>query len=368
MEKYSYIVKYRFVVIRGDFMNNFGQRLLSARKMAGLSLQDLAEKMDMDITKQALSLYEKGQTNPSSKVIISLSNTLDLPVDYFFKKSDVKLENLEFRKRSTLPHKEVEAVRLRTMDYIEKCLEIEGLLNVENKFTNPLKKVIVQNEQDIEVYANELRQAWSLGLDPIPDVIALLEEKKIKIFEIAAPDEFSGLSSLTDGVAVIVVNQNVNNIVRKRFTALHELAHLILEFPEDMPEKKREHFCYSLAGAVLFPEAAFREELGKKRKSILLNELILLENYYGMSVQAIMRRAYDLQLISDSKFKEYNIWLNKSGKKKKELGNYKGGETPLRLERLVYKALSEDIITNSKAAALLGKPLSELEDGITWLI
>ncbi len=349
-------------------MNNFGQRLLSARKMAGLSLQDLAEKMNIDITKQALSQYEKGQTNPSSKVVISLSNALDLPVDYFFKVSDVKLENLEFRKRSTLSQKEIEAARLKTMDYLEKYLEIEELLNVENKFTNPFKKNLIRNEQDIEKYANELREVWSLGLDPIPDVIALLEENKIKVFEINAPDEFSGLSSHTDGVAVIVVNKTADNIVRKRFTALHELAHLIFNFPEDMPDKEIEHLCYSLAGAFLFPESVFKEELGKKRTSILLNELILLENYYGMSVQAIMWRAHDLQMISDSKFKDYNIWLNKSGNKKKELGNYRGGETPMRFKRLVYKALSEDIITNSKAAALLGKPLSELEEELTRLI
>jgi Zn-dependent peptidase ImmA (M78 family)/DNA-binding XRE family transcriptional regulator len=349
-------------------MNNFGQRLLSARKMAGLSLQDLAEKMDIDITKQALSQYEKGQVNASSKVIISISNALDLPVDYFFKTSDVKLDNLEFRKRSTLSQKEIEAVRYKAIDYLEKYIEIEDLLNVENTFTNPLKKTLVQNEQDIEKYANELRKEWSLGLDPIPDVIALLEEKKIKVFEIEAPDEFSGLSSRTDGVAVIVVNKTVKNIVRKRFTAIHELAHLILGFPEEMPDKEREHLCYSLAGAFLFPESVFKEELGKKRNSILLNELILLENYYGMSVQAMMWRAHDLQLISDSKYKEYNIWLNKSNNKKTQFGTFQGRETPVRFERLVYKALSEDIITNSKAAALLGKPLSELEDGITWLI
>lgn len=349
-------------------MNNFGQRLLSARKMAGLSLQDLAEKMDIDITKQALSLYEKGQTNPSSKVIISLSNALDLPVDYFFKKSDVKLENLEFRKRSTLSQKEIEAARLRTMDYLEKCLEIEELLNIENTFINPLRINRTENQLDIEHHANNLRREWALGLDPIPDVIALLEEKKLKIFEIEAPDEFSGLCSRTDGVAVIVVNKTTENIVRKRFTALHELAHLILEFPEDMPDKEKEHLCYSFAGAFLFPEEVFKDELGKKRNSILLNELILLENYYGMSVQAIMWRAHDLQLISNSKYKEYNIWLNKSKNKKTQFGTFQGHEKPVRFERLVYKALSEDIITSSKAAALLNKPLSELEDGITWLI
>ena len=348
-------------------MDNFAQRLLSARKMAGLSLQDLADRMDIDITKQALNQYEKGQTTPSSKVIISLSNALGLPVDYFFKKSDVKLENLEFRKKSSLSQKEIEAARFKTMDYLEKYLEIEGLLNVENTFTNPLKKAVVHNEQDIEKHANDLRKAWDLGLDPIPDVIALLEEKRIKVFELEAPDEFSGLSSRTDGIAVIVVNKNVN-IVRKRFTALHELAHLVLTFPAGMDDKQKELLCYTFAGAFLFPEEVFKDEFGKKRTSILLNELVLLENYYGISVQAIMRRAHGLQLISDSKFRDYQAWLNKSGNKKKELGTFKGGETPMRFRRLVYKALSEDIITYSKAAALFGVPQSEFEEELTRVI
>ena len=348
-------------------INEFANRLKSARKMAGLSLQDLADRMDIDITKQALNQYEKGQTTPSSKVIISLSNALGLPVDYFFKQSDVKLENLEFRKKSSLSQKEIEAARFKTMDYLEKYLEIESLLNVENTFTNPLKKAVVHNENDIEKHANDLRKAWDLGLDPIPDVIALLEEKRIKVFELEAPDEFSGLSSRTNGIAVIVVNKNVN-IVRKRFTALHELAHLVLTFPADMDDKQKELLCYTFAGAFLFPEEVFKEELGKKRTSILLNELVLLENYYGISVQAIMRRAHGLQLISDSKFRDYQVWLSKSGNKKKELGSFKGGETPMRFKRLVYKALSEDIITYSKAAALFGVPQSEFEEELTRVI
>lgn len=350
-------------------MNNFGQRLLSARKMPGLSLQDLVDKMDINITKQALSQYEKGQTTPSSKVIISISNALDLPVDYFFKKSDVKLENLAFRKKSTLSKKEIEAVRFKTMDYLEKYLEIEDLLNVDSVFKNPLKKNSVSNVRDIEHCANELRDAWSLGYDPLPDVITLLEENKLKVFGIDVTDEFSGLSSITDSVAVIVVNVNEKvNTVRKRLTALHELAHLILDFPENITEKEKEHLCYAFAGALLFPESVFKEELGKKRTSILLNELIFLENYYGMSVQAIMWRAHDLKLISDSKFKEYQIWLSKSGFKKTEFGNYRGSETPMRFQHLVYKALSEEIISSSKAAALLNKPLSDLKEELTRII
>lgn len=348
-------------------MGDFGRKLLSARKMSGLSLQALADKMDIDITKQAISQYEKGQIQPSSKVIIALTNALDLPADYFFREPRVSLENVDFRKDHSLSKKETDSVRYKAIDYLEKYLEIEELLNIENSFANPLKNSTVKGDSDVEKYANELREVWALGLDPIPDVIALLEEKKIKVFEIEAPDEFSGLSSLTDGAAVIVVNNSIN-IVRKRFTALHELGHLLFSFPEDMKEKEIERLCYSFAGAFLFPEKVFLEELGKRRNSILLEELVLLENYYGISVQAIMRRAHALGLISDSKFKDYNIWLNKSGRKKHMFGDFKGRETPERFKRLVYRALSENIITNSKAAALLNSPLSDLEEEMCRVI
>jgi hypothetical protein len=52
-----------------------------------------------------------------------------------------------------------------------------------------------------------------------------------------------------------------------------------------------------------------------------------------------------------------------SGKKKQ---NQIGGEffpypseTPIRMERLIYRALAEDLISRSRAQELLGKPLQE---------
>lgn len=348
-------------------MDNFAQRLLSARKMAGLSLQDLADKMEIEITKQALGQYEKGQINPSSPAMIALSKALNVPVDYFFRKSDVRLENLEFRKMKSISSKEIEAIKYKALHYLEKYREVEDILNIDNNFKNPLSNNLVTCEDDIERCADELRTKWDLGLDPIKDVIALLEDNRIKVFEIDAPDEFSGLSSLTGDIAVIVVNRKIN-LVRKRLTALHELAHLMLVFPDDMSEKEKEHFCFSLAAAILFPGKAFIEKLGVKRRGILIEELILLENDYGISVQAIVWRAKSLQLISETKFRDFHIWLNKTNNKKTEFGQFRGREIPVRFKRLVYRALSEDIITGSKAAALLDMTLSKLEQELGQFI
>jgi len=50
----------------------FGERLKSARKMAGLSMQTLADKMDNVVTKQAISKYEKNRMKPDGRFLLCL--------------------------------------------------------------------------------------------------------------------------------------------------------------------------------------------------------------------------------------------------------------------------------------------------------
>jgi len=348
-------------------MNSFGQRLLSSRKIAGMTLQQLADSMNIEISKQALSQFEQGKAKPTSKVLISLANALGQPVDYFFMETEVKVKNLEFRTKIKLTQKEIESIRFQAIAYIEKFYEIERILNIKSTYLNPLKKTTAKDDSDVEKRTVEIRQEWSLGLAPIIDVIKLLEEHNIKIFEVEAPEGFSGMSLLTDEIAIIVLNKNIN-IVRKRLTALHELAHLILTFPKEMDEQETERLCLSFAGAFLLPKEIFINELGKNRTTLILEELISIENYYGISVQAIMWRALNLSIVSEPKFNKYYRWLNKSGNLKIELGSFSGIEKPMKFKRLVYKAMSLDIITNSKAAALLDIPLDEIENNITRII
>ncbi|WP_298412052.1 helix-turn-helix transcriptional regulator, partial [Hydrotalea sp.] len=72
--------------------NVFGNRLVSARKMAGMSLQDLADRLKNVVTKQSLNKYEQGKMKPDSELLIALSNALNVPVDYFFSSPGVKVD------------------------------------------------------------------------------------------------------------------------------------------------------------------------------------------------------------------------------------------------------------------------------------
>ena len=63
----------------------FAQHLKNARIMKGLSMDDLVRRMEHIISKMTISKYENCQLCPNSSVLISLSQALDLPVDYFFR-------------------------------------------------------------------------------------------------------------------------------------------------------------------------------------------------------------------------------------------------------------------------------------------
>ena len=74
----------------------FGRRLYLARKVAGLSMRALAERMDPKITAQAISKYEAGKMMPSSAVLVSLGKVLNISLDFLMSTQVETLENLEF--------------------------------------------------------------------------------------------------------------------------------------------------------------------------------------------------------------------------------------------------------------------------------
>jgi hypothetical protein len=74
-------------------------------------------------------------------------------------------------------------------------------------------------------------------------------------------------------------------------------------------------------------------------------------------MQAWIFRARDLEIISPSMARQLFQQFRVSGWHRKEPGEDYPSEKTLRMERLIYRALAEDLISRSKAQELLGKPL-----------
>ncbi len=338
----------------------FSQRLKSARIKAGFSQQELA--VHLAVTKQAVSKYENGKMLPGSTLLIQIASVLGQKADYFFRPFTISLENVEFRKRDRLGERSVESIKIEVADHLERYLELEELLHVPSSFDNPLKNTMVQSPEEVEDLAIQLLLHWQTGINPISNVVELLEDKGVKVVEIDADPDFDGLSAWVKGnVPVIVLNHSMHDMVRKRFTALHELGHLLLNIPSGIQPKIREKICHRFAGALLMPKPIFFAELGEKRHGITLNELFEIKASYGISIQAIMYRAGDLKIIPKAVADRF--WeLARQNKLEIGWGKYEGKEASGRFRQLLYKALAEEVVSIGKAAALANTSVGELKN------
>ena len=125
----------------------------------------------------AISKYEKGQMQPTLRMVEALSMALEMPEDFFRRPLKAKLDGLKFRCKSSLLAKDENRVKGEAEDFFERYVELEDLLGMTEKFQNPLEGVQVGGPADVESAVERVRAEWRLGEAPIQSVVALLEER-----------------------------------------------------------------------------------------------------------------------------------------------------------------------------------------------
>ena len=338
----------------------FNIRLNRARKAAGLSLRELGDKVG--ISHAAIKKYEDGPTMPSSDILIGLSRALKVRTEYFFRPEYVKLDGIEYRKRSTLPKKQLDAITHEVIDHIERRIELENLFPqspTEAFLALEGLPVPINQLDQIEEVAERVRQVWNLGLDPIPDLIDVLETNGIRVFMIEADtnNKFDGLAARVNNMPIVVVGRHWSGD-RQRFTMAHELGHLMLE-GKLLDVIDEEMACNRFAGAFLFPRASALQELSSHRKAIEIKELALLKEEFGLSMAGILYRARDLGVITPAYHKGLNVYFRMRGWHKKEPGQTYPAEKAHIFEQLIFHAIAEEFIGESKAAELMNVSLTQ---------
>ncbi|MDT8383616.1 MAG: XRE family transcriptional regulator [Gammaproteobacteria bacterium] len=335
-----------------------GERIQQARKASGLSLRALAEKAG--VSAMAISKYENNKSTPSSGVMLALAKALQVRTEYFLRRARVELREVEYRKHVSLPKKVLDQIEGDVIEQIERFIELEELLPVNPiqvfKLPKSLPKQIEDYER-IESIVLEIRKAWGLGNNPIPDLIDTLEERGIKVFQsIALHDEkFDGLAATVNSTPVIVVGRDWPGD-RQRFTLAHELGHLVLKnrLAEGLDEEKAAN---RFAGAFLVPAAEAIKELGSTRSWLEPVELCVLKQTYGLSMRGWIYRASDLNILNKAASKKMWDYFRSRNWIKKEPGKQYPAEKPKLFTQLVFHAYGEELVSDSKAAELMGMSL-----------
>lgn len=342
--------------------NLFATRLSSARKMAGISLQDLEDKLEKYVTRQTLHKYEQGKMKPDSKALHAIAKAVGVSVDYFFSEPtlDITLDNVDYRKYSTKISKtEQVAIEEKVKEICSRYLELEQLINPSDKTEYFNFDKVITTAEDAEAAGIELRRRWKLGYDPIPDVVEMLEDKGYKVIELDAPEGFDGMKADVGDKKLIVLKkfkQDDEDVVRKRLTALHELAHHSLKFSKKLSDKEIEKLCHAFASSVLYPADMAKRELSKDRFHFYQNELKLIKERWGISYTAVFARALQLGIITEYTYRRFHVGFKKRGYHipNQEPGRFMSKEKPVKIERIVYVGLSKEILTVNEAAYFLG--------------
>ncbi len=349
-----------------------GQRLRLARKKAGLSMKDLADRVDPEVSAQAISKYEAEQMMPSSAVLVGLGEALSVSLDFLMGGQVEALSEVEFRKHSGTSAKDRARAEALVTEKLEDYLTIEDILDLElleDPFEG-LRCEQVDSFDIIEEKAQALRDRWYLGRDPIPSITGLLEDKGIKVVEADLPSRFDGLAcdvkrtgNRPDTQVVVVSSQS--SIERKRFNLAHELAHRVIRDTGN-PDIRLEKAVHRFAGAFLVPGDHLRQEVGSSRHGITYHELIRLKHFYGISAAAMLMRLRDVNILPksvvDYAFRSYaRSWRKQEPKPIEDREGYGAFEKPMRFERLVWHALGEEFISPARASQLLKMPLRDVE-------
>ncbi len=337
-----------------------GERLKRARAASGLSMEKLAR--EVGVSANMIKKYEHNVSMPGSSKLISLAQALDTRVEYFFRPNHCQLNDLEYRKRNRTTQKTINNIKENVMDQAERWFELKNLwpnAPIREFLIPPILPKEINSLEQVEEIADTIRQEWSLGLNPIPHVISMLETQGILVIitNAGSQKDFDGLQTKINSQPIIVCI-DYNDGARQRFTLAHELGHLLLQnrIGEDMDEEK---VCNRFAGALLIPSSSVQEYFGKKRHKIEFQELFHLKHTFGISMLACLRRAADLSIISHTTYTHMMIEFGKRGWRSCEPDkSYPKEETNV-FHRLVFRALGEGIIGESKAAELLKEPLMQ---------
>jgi Zn-dependent peptidase ImmA (M78 family) len=347
-------------------------RIKLARRKAGLSLRGLSGAMKGKVTAQAIGKYERGEDIPSSGVLLALCGALGVSLSYLVDTQGIELRGVEFRTKSNTSAQDRAHVETEVLEWIERYLQIELILEMDStQWQSPVVSPReLRDAGEAEQLAADVRNEWKLGLDPIPNMTELLEEKGLKVLTVALPARVSGFTCLVKrsgnqpDLPVIVVN-NQFSLERRRLTLAHELAHRLIE-TDSLSEKEEERATTLFAGVFLVPREHLLREVGKHRNALGYQEIVGLKRLYGVSGAALLMRLRQLDVISESTliyvFQTIARGWRTQEPEELEPPTIRGQrERALRFGRLCYRALAEGLISLSKAAELLQLPVPEVE-------
>jgi len=335
------------------------QRLKQLRLAHGWSLDALQAALgDGVVSKQSLSKYENGRAVPGMRVLRPLAAIFGLRATDFI--DETRVEVVAYRKRAALPKKVAAQLIAQSSEHFLAAVRVRQLLQPAAKLPFARPQSTPVDAAGAERAAETLRRAWGLAHEPIGSLVETMESRGIHVLFVDAPPRFDGLALVARRaddaaeIAYAAVIRRTGPGERQRFSLAHELGHLYLA---QAGERRRDETnAHRFAGALLAPRSLLISDIGERRHVVGAEELFSLKAKYGMSIQALLHRLADLDIISQAYYGQWCIEINRRGWRVEEPRPVPPDQSDW-LRRSVLRLVSEQVIAIDEAERILGERL-----------
>lgn len=274
-------------------MSTLGEAITTARRALGTTQEELAAAAG--VTQAALSRYENGMREPDADVLARLAPALGVTESFLKRAGSVHgamAVDAHMRKRAT-----AKATTWR---------QLEAQLNMYRMHVRQvMEEVSLRARQRVPVFdpidtdpadaARLVRMQWQMPIGPVRHLTRWIEASGcIVIAQDFGTSRVDGLSQWVDDYPVVMINLSAP-VDRLRLTLGHELGHLCLHGSEAVPTMEEDATRFS--AELLMPEEAIRHEL----RNVTLGRLHDLKREWGVSMQALIERAYGLGVLTETK-------------------------------------------------------------------
>ncbi len=330
-----------------------GNRLKLIRQAHALSLQDLSDQLAADtgtvLHRSAISGYETGRTVPNASVLQALSQVLSVPVEFFSIDDWNDFSATYFYRNITVPQRQQESdafIQVR----LERHRILNQLLRKQSPWVRPDIQLIHPDEYDkIEQLTDRLRHEWNLGILPIPSVCSLLESIGWYLF--MTPNNLNRVELNDTEVCGYENSCHMPFILYKSDGFPDELRYNLLKYLgyaylRGENEEETSRITSRFASALLFSREQALMDVGEKREKINNAELILLKQKYGVPRRFIMRRLYELNIISLESYIRFTSYVRQNLFLHREnlMESLYSAETPVAFDMQLQRALAENLI------------------------
>ena len=333
-----------------------GKRLKAARLYRGLTISEEAKMSD--ISKQAISQFENGKTEPRLETLMKIMQVLRFPREYFYENPEDKvvIGDTYFRSLSSTSNKD----RLAQIECVKLLVAIYRGIDEYIAFPELILYTVPEDlDFDIEALAKNVRKFWNIGNDRILNLVSILEKNGVIVSTRFTNgnkiDAYSQIENINDKIiAVIILGDDKENAFRRNFSAAHAPGPLLLDDFYDIEGmskieyKEMEDTMNRFAGALLVPEELYRMDLQTNAKTEL-NFYIQMKKKYGVSAAALIVRARQLEEITINQYQYLMKQLSQKGYRKCEPYDKETKQMqPRYLKEAMKMIIEEDKVTGTE--------------------